>query len=110
MSAPHGVQWLILTMAIYVSVVEPLPAQEKPWSKTSMSGVRRGLSMTQDGRLLAVISQDGGTMRLWETMKDKEFPRAFEFPGLPHEVLLSHDGKLLTAARESVLVWDVASG
>lgn len=84
--------------------------RDKPWSKTSMAGSNRGLSMTPDGRLLAV-AENGGAIRLWEPIEGKESPRTFSSPNTCHEVRLSHDGKLLAASTgRSVLVWDVASG
>jgi RNA polymerase sigma factor (sigma-70 family) len=77
------------------------------------TGGIRSLAFAPDGNTLASVSQEDGTIRLWDVSSAREL-RQFAAPDDRKAVYLvvafAPDGKCLASGGSTIRLWDVASG
>jgi WD40 repeat protein len=72
--------------------------------------------ISDDGKLVTVVKQSTPGQQteqviLWDTVKGKELQPSIRIPASMTDVCLSRDGKILVAgAKDSIRIWDVATG
>jgi WD40 repeat protein len=72
----------------------------------------QGLTFTPDGKTLMSLSEEDGTVRMWDVNERKVRSVCTGRFGMGRSLALSHDGKTMVQATASstLCIWDVATG